>query len=283
MTAKPRLTDVLDTIGTAIAVAINSAGITTPCQVGPGTVVSTQIAEILAQGAGNSVVALWPLPANNDERFSPIDGAITVMPVPTLVASVSAEVITFSGIPEVCNVHTVINHAADALVVPAVGQTLAQVAANVASAVNALALPGVSASASGAQVTFSGAFDLFCNVGVDGTYTQEVMRISRGVQATVYSPDPLTRTTIADAIISLVGTALVHWYTLSDGQPLYVRFNMRAGDKLEERAQASYSAYEECIVFETQYPITVTSIVTPVGVVELVSANNAPVTSYIGG
>lgn len=296
--AKPRLTDVLDTLIVAITDAVNAANIQNDqnrqiaFQCGGGNVIATKLATILGKQHGNSAIAVWPLPARNAERYNPENTAQYTPQAVDLHATVnaSAQTITFSGSADTAyNVHSVINGIADAYVAVSQGDSLSTIATAVAAAITGLDLPGISASAVGDVVTWVGdIFDLDCNVGgTIGTWQREVMRIARPIQVTVYSPDPVTRTAIGDVIQSSIGTADVasHFLVMSDGQPLYVRFGMRAGDKLVEAAQDSYSAFEDHIVFDTEYPITVTSTVVQVGAIvnTTVVNNNAPVTAYIGG
>jgi hypothetical protein len=70
LSPKPRLIDVLDTLGTAMQAALNNANISL-VQIGPGQAISTELAQVIAQGNGNSFVALWPLKETDVTRYDP--------------------------------------------------------------------------------------------------------------------------------------------------------------------------------------------------------------------
>lgn len=290
MITKPRLIDALDTLAQAIHDAVTRANILNdldqplPFQVGAGNVVATEIGTILARGHGNTAIGLWPLPAKYVTRYNPDDEPYYTPPQVKLTAAVDENVITFSGASVArYNVHTVLDGIGDAVIQTSPLQGLDAVAAAVAAQINALGLPGVSATSVGPAVTIDGAFEVFCNVGGAGTLSREVNRISRGIVASVYSPDALTRTSVGETIMSAVGTTLKHWYFMSDGQGLYA---MQSANSLREEAQDSYSSFEYHITFETEYPITSTVALVQVGVVESVvsvTPNPSPVTSFIGG
>lgn len=311
-TPKPRMIDVLDTLGAAIQAACTANCPIIPHQVGPGWVLSTQLAEILAQGNGNSATALWPLPETDASRFSSNEGQIYTPPTVTLFATVAAAgfneamdsglgfydsdqgafdllpgpgssfIVTFTGIPMACNVHTVINTVGDAFIQPTAEMALSDVANALCAAVIALDVPGITALASGPSVVIGGALTVECNIGGIGYLERVVAQVRRPIQASIYSPDPTTRTILFEVMRSYIGTNDSHWLTMSDGQLLYVEIGSRSMPV--EKAQSSYSAFEYHMVFETEYPVTTLTPVAVLGVVEneITENNSEPETVYVG-
>jgi hypothetical protein len=228
---------------------------------------------------------VFPLKARSTTRFSPHDGPIFVPPSTTLTAAIAGGVITFGGsvgtIPT--HVHTIVNGQADARVDCTTNQSLTSVATAVAAAVNALGLSGVSATASGPNVSLSGVFQFNCNVvGSGGTISYEVARIERSVQVTLWASEPVTRSLIADAIVTNVGTTLAPYLLLPDNSGLRC---LNDGDSLDDNSQAESSVYIAHILLDVEYGINQISAVSQLGAVQniIVGANNAVATVWVGG
>jgi hypothetical protein len=290
MPVKPRLNDVLDTLNVAISeavrVGIASAGITSSGQVVDGNAVATELGNIISKLQGNGLVALWPLNETDATRWSPEEGQQYAPPDPLLIRTIVANIITFAGVPppagSTYNVHTLVN-GVDAYAQAVSTDTVDSIATKVATAVNALALPGVTASASAEAVTVAGAYKLSCNIGATGSLKRTVANIRHPILATVYAPDPKTRSVIGDAIRMAVGTSDTHWFTMSDGEQLYVEIG--SASHLREKAQSSYSAFEYHLVFETEYAITPVIQVSQVGAFENaldVAQNTQAQTVWVG-
>lgn len=230
-----------------------------------------ELVKILAEPPGTWQISVFPLgPAKDETAFSPYDQPLFIPgPTPSVAASVASGVITFSGSvgTQPINVHTVVDADGDAYVQTTPNQSIDSVASAVAAAINALDLPGVSASASGAAVTTEGISDLRCNIGGTGsTIAYEVGRYSRSIVATVWANDPYARELLADAIVARVGTAFTRFLSFPDGSQFYLE-NTNGG-AYDDDSQSSYSAYVARINFTVQYGILFTSAVSVLGAVK---------------
>lgn len=285
----PRLIDALDTLGVAISAAINAAQIPAdpglaPGQTVEGWAVTTELTKILAQNGLNHLVVLWPLKSKNETIWNAEDTQISSPPTVDLTVTNEDGTLTFAGtIPAVYNVHIVFGTIGDVLVQTTAAQTLDDLASAVAAAINAADLPGTSAEASGAAVPVTSPFPFVCNIGGTGSVTQEIMRVSRLVQVSVYAPNPMTRTLIADAILGAIGTAKIREriYPMSDGQALEVFY---MDDDMREKAQSSYSAFEHHIWYRCRYPVTLALPATQIGAIKATRTIDEmePQTSFYG-
>lgn len=288
------LDSVLTTIGNAVATATNAAGITQGAQTFKGWPTSTQLVDLLAQVNINYVVSIYPMPARNATRWLDQD-AYYVPPDVTLVASVTdSQTLNFAltggtTMVNAYNVHSFIKGVnADILVQPATTDGVDNVATEVAAAVNALAVAGLSAAASGANVVLTGGQWQFCNVGGTGLYNYEGTRIARPVQvsiwttgdtATTIDPDRSLRLAVYDAIVGLMGTKGTHFYTdPTDGTPIFLLYG---GDDLDDESQSSYNLYVARILFEMEYSVNASLPATQVGaaiITETLSTGLGPTT-----
>lgn len=288
MPTKPRLYDVLDTLGEAISAAVNAglvdAELTCPGQTYNGHAVTTKLAAILSNLNGNHAVVLWPLAARPTTRYSSSEFPKVTPPTVNLTREIAENVITFGGtVNGTYNVHTVLGNYADAFVQTTNGQTPAQVAAAVAAAINTLDLAGITAMAVGTAMTIDGVDVFECNIGGTGSIQRTVGLQTRLIQVSVYAPDPDTRTVVGQAVIDNIGTTDDHCLLMSDGQALNIFLGQ--GESFVEKAQSSYSAFEWHIFFEVEYPITQTHAATQVGVIETIPVKNGQTfaTIYNGG
>lgn len=234
-------------------------------QVVPGWAVSTELAAILGKGNHNFLVVIWPTTTKNCTRYSPQDSYNVEVATGTPTIAVSANVATFSGsFTSAITVNALVN--GKIVTVPAAAQSLSSLATLVANAIATAGITGVGATASGADVTVTGAYQFECTISGMGTVSYEVGRDEQGVLVTVYGPDPFTRLTVGEAIRTKVGTALSHSLTMSDGNEMMVLRDNGGG--LCEKAQSSYSAYEWALPFMLEYPLIETVTTYQVGVVE---------------
>jgi len=293
--AKPRLIDVLDTLGEAISNAVNAAEIPQNSGIAPGQTVmgwavTTELTKILALGEMNHLIVLWPLKPSVSPIYSPNDPTSQVPAPPTITllatesVSGSNDVWTFAGsISGAYNVHLVIDSLYDVLVQTTNGQTLTAFVAAAVTAITDADIPGVRASQIGNELLIAGASDIICNISGAGSIATEVDRITRIVQVSTYAPNPMARTLIDDAIIQGVGTVATQYYTLNDGWGLWVRY-VGAGETYREKAQSSYSAYEAHSYFTVEYPIVTVSPATQIGVTKLTQqVGSLPSETFYGG
>lgn len=276
----------------AITDSINAAGITQKGQVIFGWPTAPQLVEILGQPDVEWQISIYPLRASNVTRYIG-ESAVVGRPIVNLTRTINGATITFAGsaTPPV-NVHSFLADLnEDVYIRTQPGQSPDDVADSVATAVNDLALPDVSASATGPAVTLDGATWEFCNIGGVGTVTTgEQLRTSRIVQVTVWTTgdtsdadiDNPMRLTLYDAITSRLGTVGQHFLTLPDGSSAYVAF---AGDDFDDDSSSSYSLYAAHIRFEFEYAVFLQTPATQVGDIAVTQSINGQEagTTYIGG
>lgn len=286
---------VLATLVTQIDAAINSAGITQPGQVGIGWPAATELVNLLAQNNLQWQVSVYPLPgARNVTRYiGDAGGALLTAPSFGLTCAISGGAATFSGTTtDTVNVHGfLVGQNADAFVQLPQGTDAAAAAAAFANAITALALSGITASASSNAVTVTGATFKYVNLGGNGTMAQEIGRICQGVQVSIWAPAdpnstvlpglPLTYP-IGDAIISRVGQKTSLRYTMPDGTQMRVMYR---SEYPSDESQSSYSLYVRHIIYDVEYPIISTWTVTTVGSFHVASQTDqqSPTTSVFGG
>jgi hypothetical protein len=166
--------------------------------------------------------------------------------------------------------------------------TLTSVATAVAAKMQSVS--GVTASASANVVTYSGSSGVVCNIGSSGSLMNEVSRVQRSIQVTIWTssgndvsnPNLADRSNIGEAILAALGTVTNHWVTASDGSLIFIRYRT---DRWSDQASDSYTTFRWDLFYEIEYGVTQTVSATPVGVVEVISVsnNNPPVTVYLGG
>jgi hypothetical protein len=318
--SKPRLLDVLDTMIDAISAVCNASPVVGdyPGQTVAGWAVTTELTKILALGGNNYLTVLWPLKPSIGPIYSPNDPFCNYYDIPTssLTATVTQQnqdtigggggfdvsgafdiagfdigetpifEIDFEGTIGTTsqNVVTVLGNAAQCLVATTSDETTTDLATRVAAAINAAGVSTVFALAINQFVFVTGVQQLACNVGVVGSLTTEVDRITRAIQVITYAPSYMPRCQVDDAITQGLGTTETMWLELSDGQAMHVR---RCGghEQYVEKAQSSYSAFEAHTFFMVEYPTTVVTPVVQIGVVKLTEQVGdvlPPQTFYIG-
>lgn len=292
------LDSVLSTIVNQISAAINSAGITQPSQTFKGWPTAPQLVEMLGQSNSQYVVSVYPYQGRNVTRWLDYDGYY-IQPVVTLQgdigpdSTVSFSLSTGTTMGALYNVHAFIknvNH--DFLVQPATTDNPDAVATALAGQVNALAVPGLSALASGHDVVLTGGQWQFCNVGGTGSLVVEANRVSRITQVSVWTtgdtedtvdPDSSLRLAVYDAIASQVGTKDEHfYYDQTDGTPIFFMLN---GDNFDDDSQSSYSLYVARLLYDMEYSINARIPATQVGAGQFTEQinSNPPRTIYTGG
>lgn len=284
---KPRIQDVEETFVVAVASAVQSAitaGTLTapPAQCVPGFPVSNELAEILL--AGEYQISVYILPdAKQTSRYVPVPFEISSPNVP-LVATISGSTITFSGsIVAGLNIHTFVGPLlSDAFYKTTSNDTLATVATAVEGAINALGIPGVSATASGDTVSTTGAPYLICRVGSSNvSMAIEVNRFTQGVQVSIWAPNPQLRFTVHDPIAYSIGTTLAPFMSLSDGTPMRVQ-NTGVVKWNKDKSQSAYSCYEHHSIFQVEYGVLQPIVGAQVKAIQqTIQTNSEPsITSY---
>lgn len=224
------IVDVEKAIQVAVSNALNAANVTIPNQVVRGWPSFTSLTKILQKGQFQVSVFSEPN-ARNVTRFIPEWGVLGSMPSKTLTATISGSRVTFGGsVATVHNVHTFVGGyssgvpLSDGYAQAAVGDSLSTVATKVAAAINGLALSGVSATASGAAVTVSGAPLVECRIGVQAPLAKEVRRTERQVRVTCWCPKPEIRDQVGPVVELAIGYAGNYWLALADGSSAKITY-----------------------------------------------------------
>lgn len=257
------LSDVLVALGQAVTSSINSAGITAPTQVYTGWPTAQELMPIINNGG--YAVSVHALDGSKNITKYPKDFQNYSAPPANLVATLSHNTITFSGVSDVSyNVYAMIygQPYVAAYVQTSASQSLSSIATAVAGAINALALTGITASAAGAVVTLSGGQFSFCNVGTNGLIAREVTRINRWLQVSVWAPDPVLRFAIQNAIMAGIGYAIDLFLNLPDGSKMFCRYMT---DKMEDEHQVSYALFVHHIIFDAEYGVIEIDPATQIG------------------
>src|SRR5579875_509605 len=155
------------------------------------------------------------------------------------------------------------------------------------SAVNALGISGVSATATGSSVTVSGATIAHANVGGTGTYAMGVGRISRTIQVSIWAPNPTFRSIVVDAILAAIGNGENAFLTLPNNAGAWIQWSgtARGPSDFDDDAQLSYSLYVDHIYFDVDYVVEQQLPATQIGSVEVtkIAGGSSPVVEIIGG
>lgn len=285
----------LTAIGENMAAILDAAGLPSSGIVFKGWPTSTEIVKVLGQVNVNHVISLYPLPARNITRW--LDKSYRyVQPDVTLDGVINTNTLAFSGTAPAAgkpnfNVHAfIVGVNADVYAPVVVGDSLAAIATKVANAVNALALPGITAAPSGAGAVLTGAAWKNVNIGGTGSYERESSRVGRQLQATIWTTgasdpndiDKSLRYAILDAIVAGCGTQDEHFITDSTGEPIYLLYH---GDTPDDNSESSYSLYVAHVFFDMEYSMRTVQPATQVGVIENTLQVNqyAPTTKFIGG
>jgi hypothetical protein len=267
---------VMATIGQQAVAAINGYGISPPTNIAVFVGWPTFDDQTKIINAKEALVSVFQLPGmrRTNRLLTPASRILWALASPAigpvaLVATISANQITFSGtVSAGINIHTILkggfNKTADAYYQTGALDTYATIAIAVAGAINALALSGVSASASGPTVTVTGVPILKVNMGQGTVIPRIVQQTMRRIEVIAWVWDPLVRSQMADAIESNVATIDQPFLTTADGTSIYIRLrDSYASDDL-----AKQSLYLQRIVYDVEYVSTQSTIFTPVGVTQ---------------
>lgn len=285
--ATSRLGTALNALSTAINNAYNNAGITVPNQVGIGWPNFEDLTKIIKANQAQITLYCDKSGNRNTTRFFPQQMVKTPLNV-LLTADEYGNTVTFGGsIPTTgypYNIHTLVGQPlADAYVQTAYGDTPDSVAAKVAAAITALDLPGISASAVDNVMTVDGTANLLCNVGGSATFAQEVLRIDRLVQVSVWAADPDIRDEIEDAIMSQVGTIIssAQRLPMGDGTTTWVRY---ASNMPSDERELDFSMYVSHIMYKMEYGMLATEQATQIGAFRVTPViNGATIPNVIEG
>lgn len=262
------LSDVTNTLATLATNALYPAGISQPSvanvtvTVAAGWPEPKQLDAIIA--AGNAMLTVYPMDGMdaNTTRFLPQMQAPAAIPAAQLTLSVAANRITVGGgikAGEAASVN--VNYKAYSHGVQAT-DTSASIAAALAAQI-----PG--ATASGAVITISGAFEIAASVSVPVPMQAEIARQTRVFMLTAWCPTP----TIRDLMIAPLDLTLklVKRIALPDNS--WARLAYRG--TLETDYLAKQRIYRRDIRYEVEYATTTTEIdntvtnlaigITPVG------------------
>lgn len=292
------LDSVLNAIRREVTNAINAAGIPQQGQVIKGWPTAPQLVEILAQPTSEWQVSIYPLPSRPGTRW--IDDDLgTTAPIVYLLGSVSGNTLTLTGagVPAIdtttdVNIHAFIKGVnADVFAIGSPGDDPSATAIDVANAVNALSLPGITATPTANTVVLSGAVWQSVNIGGTGTRSTEATRLKRMVQVTVWSTgdatspqgvDSTLRFAILDAILTNLGTRRKHFIRADDGTQVYISSH---GDTADDDSQSSYSLYASFIYFDIEYSLASVTPATQIGVaIPTTTVDSTLITTdYIGG
>lgn len=279
---------VLNTLANSINQDLTAANamspLGSPWMIASGYQFSDDLAKTQGQKSG-VVITLYPLKAKRDNRYLGPWYEVTA-PSVGLIATVSGNQITFSGAASGgLNIHVLMAPGikefptADALYQTVNTDTLNTIATAVAAAITA---QGFTAAASGAVVTVSSGYAQKVNIGGTGSISQEVNRIERFVQCSIFAPTPELRNAFADALMNaLTGSIAQPFLTLPDGAGAWVK---TIGDDYTEQAQMSYTLYQAHITYSVEYMLENVSAATQIGaaeVTETIGSNSA--TTYITG
>lgn len=248
----PKLLDVMQKLKWAIESALSAASAPGAGQVYLGWPTGSEEVQKLGQPYDEGSITIFPIrSSSNVTRYSNQARSVSRNPV-NLLRTVVKNVVTFSGTCDaVYNIHGFIaGRFVDAYYATTAGQSLTALATAYAQAVNNLAVPGVTASASGASVTLHGAQWQVVNIGGTGTFFIEQFRVQRILQVSLWINDPLVRETISEIILNAIGISGNHFLTLSDGTAAYIRYFC---DNLDETSQSSYSMYLKQIWYSVEY------------------------------
>lgn len=260
-----RLELVQNTLGQAIADAINASGFISPVGQGfMGYPTVENLTDVLH--AGQYMYSVYPhegMGAKPMGKWHPEFMQVTPV-VNTLTVAASGNTLTFGGaaMPNI-NIHTLFDfpeRLAYYRTTPA--DTVQTVATAVAGAINAIGLLGVNAQANGATVTVTGVTDLHCNLSGTTQVAQEVNRLSRRIQVNTWCPNPAIRDTLDEIITSNVGSLVNSRYAMGDGTSVWIRYVPAAWDDYRESSDFMYGGI---YLFDCEYSVLQYSSATQIG------------------
>jgi hypothetical protein len=278
----PKLQDVCATVVLAVEAALAAANAPGVGQVYIGWPTGPEESQKLGQPQPEGSVTVYPTKSASNITQYPAEPTILTAAVNNLVATISKNLLTFSGVGDKpYNVHGFFGgRTVDAYYATTAAQTLASIATAYAAAINALGV-GLGASAAGATVTLSGGQFSAVNIGSSGTYAIEELRIKRTIAISVWINDAPTRWAVADAILSRLGTAENHFLTLSDGSQAYFSY---LADYMDDSSESSYSLLVHHLWYDCEYGIIQTGSATQIEGIEVVQTIDqlATTTTYSG-
>ena len=278
------VTAIVSPLATSMIDPVSGASVTDSVQVMVGDPIGVDIAQIIA--AKKSQITVWPTGSSTDVTkyqgaWRPVKAA---SPLIATVVIGTPSTITLSGaVIAGINIHTHVGKPyalkdayyqsagtgativdggvalgdfdGSIFVASSSSDTLITIAAAIAAQINALALPGISATASGAVVTVTGARAIICDIGAVGVLQREIGRTDEQVQVAVWSPYPHWRAKYAAAIknaIGCKGSPDNQYYAYGDGSTTaWIRYG---GGAWRDSSQSDYGAYEARLVFMVEYP-----------------------------
>lgn len=252
MTVLPKLQDVQESLKTAIVAALAAANAPGLGQVYIGWPVGSEEVQKLGQPVPEGSITIFPIRSSQNATRYPWEPTILSAPVVNLIVTVAQNVATFSGVSDQAyNIHGFLSgKTVDAYFATTASQALSSVATAFAAAINALSVPGITASASGDAVTLAGGQFQVVNIGSFGTFAIEEFRIRRTLQVTVWINDVNTRWLVVDAILTAIGSSTNHFLTLTDGTVAYIRY---MSDVMDDSSSSSYSLYAHHLWYEVEY------------------------------
>lgn len=262
------LTALANTLGTAFYPngTANPSAITAPVRIYPGWPVPANLDADLAANTVN--VSLYPLPMERVEGLTSPDTQTQTITPAQLTLSVSGSQITVGGAIQVGDVATIDRNYAVSTYAVQASDTLASVAAGIASAIGG--------TASGNVVTApSGTFALSAGVSTQGTVIQPMRRIERRIQVTIWAPTPSLRDQAAPIIDNALWNA--ERITLPDGTPCGLSYQgSPMTDMLEKQA-----IYRRDLMIAARYLSTQTQTAQTVGSLGIDTSTAAtPVVSF---
>jgi len=277
----------LQAIVNALAPVLTAANLTAdPGQVFVGWPTAAELHEVAHQPGAGSQVSVWPLDVGgaSEARYHDTTQIVTP-PAPGTTATLdeTLQIVTFGGTPTAGDVvHAFFGHPlSDAFYKVNAGDTAATISTEIAAAVDALAVPGVSATASGDATTLTGAFFQRVNVGGTGTLMREINRIKGMVQVSIWAPNGAARSLIGEAILATIGGTNQPFLPMPDGTALRIAYSH---PKWWDKGQQSYSVYRWDLIFEVEYGITQTLPGTQVeGTALTVTLDNDSPTTVVSG
>lgn len=193
--------------------------------------------------AGKANVSIFPTTIErNTTRFS-LDWEDQSITAATLALSLDDEDITVSGIvsiPQTCMV--VYNNTPYSYAVQS-NDTIDSVATNIANLI-----PG--ASATGAVITTTGAYQLSANISTEGSSIQEIKRQSRVFRITIWAPSDTIRTTLESALD--VNYAINRRITMPD---LFIAYVVYSGTHVHDSAEKA-NLYRTDLLYTVEYATT---------------------------
>lgn len=221
------LQGVMDALTAAIRTAVNPLSLPYVCY--SGWVDQDALKVDVADGT-RSHITVYPLPAEKNTTRFPVDWMPTSSVSPKLTASVSRNVITFGGTPDPAgNVAVTVNQNAPVIYTEVNADTLPTVASNVAAAINAAILAGITASASGDSVTVNGTPSPAVSVtlGAAGSLISIQRQIEKDFLVTVWARSAADRDSLAETLDASLGN--MHRMAISNDFPariIYQRTNI---------------------------------------------------------